>query len=277
MNATPSPLCLLALLLILPWQMEAADFLNHPRWDQGTAEWTTYAAKELRYGILRDATATLILVKEPWNNERHVKSDGKGDRTVLKLNQILSVPTGMYRYEQMHSLFVDRATGAPVKFSYSHHDACGNTFKMGLFHDQLLTLTSHTYWDGEGDGTRTLPWKPRDTLYESLPLLTRCWAAQKPAMPLDLNLLNPQMLSRAGTPATTAARATASTAEGLIHFTIKHPGGTDTLIVDETFPHTLRAWKRADGSSLTLQKTQMIDYWNRNRPEDQAQAPTRLK
>lgn len=264
------PYILTLLWSLLPGALPAdPGFLKNPLWDGGKAELTVYRASELRYGTLRDAEIRHILVKEPWNDTLGVKADRKSDREVIKLNQIVSVPTGTYRYEQMHSLFVDRATGRPVKFSYSHHDACGNTFKMGRFSGGNLALTWHSYWDGEGDGGRDLVWNATDHLYEELPLLGRMWAADKPAFPHGFRLLNPQMQSRLGTPGMAAARAEVATVEGLHHFRVSHPGGTDLLVVDETFPHTLRSWTRADGSKLTLRKTLMLDYWNKNRPGDE--------
>jgi hypothetical protein len=268
MKTRPSIIALA--LMILPLGLGAGPaFLENNLWDKGMAEITVYNASEIRYGTARTAEVRHILVKEPWNDALGVKSNGAGDRPVLKLNQITSVPTGSYRYEQMHSLFVERATGRTVKFSYSHHDACGNTFKMGRFADGLLSLTWHTYWDGEGDGTRNLEWKEKAHLYEELPLLVRMWAADKPAFPYGLRLLNPQMNSRLGTPGTAAARAEVTTVSGQFHFTINHPGGKDQLVVDETFPHTLRTWNRADGSKLTIRKTLMLDYWNKNQPGDE--------
>lgn len=248
---------------------DATPFLAHPRWDGGTAEVSLYEAREVRYGTPRNATVTHYLVKEPWNNARNVKSDTPSGRDVLKLNQVASVPTGIYRYEQMHSLFVDRTSGTLVKFSYSHHDACGNTFKMGLAKDGTLALTWHTYWDGEGDGTSSLKWPDGAHLYEELPLLVRRWAAEKPSLPRTLRLLNPQMTSRIGTPGTALARASVQSTGGLFRFTIEHPGGKDELEVDEPFPHLLRSWKRPDGSSLRLRSSEMTAYWQRNRPEDE--------
>jgi hypothetical protein len=271
--STLSRLVVLVLLGLIHTRLHAApehdSFLGDSRWDQGTAEFSTYTAQERRYGTLREARVSHILVKEPWNDALGVKSDGKGDGEVLKLNQITSVPTGMYRYEQMHSLFLDRQSGALKKFSYSHHDACGNTFKMGLARAGKLFLTWHTYWDGEGDGQRTLEWPSNTHLYEELPVLVRRWAAAKPAFPYGLRLLNPQMFSRLGTPGSAAARAEVATREGQHRFTINHPGGKDLLVVDEAFPHILRSWTRADGSQLTLVQTRMIAYWEKNQPGDE--------
>lgn len=272
MKNTPVALVLVALFsfpALAAAEENRPGFLKNKLWDGGKAEMTIYRATELRYGKPREAEVRLILVKEPWNDSLGVKSDRKSDRDVLKLNQILSVPTGTYRYEQMFSLFTDRASGRPVKFSYSHLDACGNTFKMGRFTADSLAFTWHTYWDGDGDGTRTLDWSDKTHLYEELPLLVRIWAADKPAFPYGFRLLNPQMNSRLGSPGTAAARAEVSTREGQFHFKVNHPGGSDLLVVDESFPHTLRSWTRADGSKLVIRKTLMLDYWNKNQPGDE--------
>ncbi|MDX6766025.1 MAG: hypothetical protein SFU85_04465 [Candidatus Methylacidiphilales bacterium] len=259
-----------SMVACLPLQAAPApDFLNAPLWDGGKAELTLYQAREIRYGTARDCEVRLITVKEPWNDRLGVKADGNGDREVIKLNQIVSVPTGTYRYEQMHSLFLDRKTGRALKFSYSHHDACGNTFKMGRFLDNILTFTWHTYWDGEGDGVQNLPWSETTHLYEELPLRVRMWASEGKVDPSQITLLNPQMNSRLGKPATATARVQVSAAGGEFHYTVTHDNGKDLLVVDNAFPHTLRSWTRADGATWTLRKTLMLDYWNKNQSGDE--------
>ncbi|MGH9399394.1 MAG: hypothetical protein ACRD00_03435, partial [Thermoanaerobaculia bacterium] len=90
-------------------------------WNDGNAEVSTYAARDVRYGIPRASRATLIVVAEDLNREKLVKADRpEGEpRTlrVLKLNHVRSIPTGVYAYNQMLSAFLAADSLDPVKLT----------------------------------------------------------------------------------------------------------------------------------------------------------------
>jgi hypothetical protein len=61
--------------------------------------------------------------------------------------------------------------------------------------------------------------------------------------------------SDAGTIEVPAGRFTARLAE------VESPGGTDRFWFDASFPHVMLKLETAAGRSLTLRKTQRLDYW----------------
>src|SRR5258708_29449022 len=142
------------------------DLIRDRLWDDGRAEYNVYRAEEMRYGIARATEVVHIVVKEPFNPKLRVKADVSPSIEVLKMNQVINVPTGAYAYHQMHSSFWDRSTGALLKFSMSSNDSCGNSFKLGWLENGFLRLTYHTYWDGEGDGRLDRPVAADNVFYD---------------------------------------------------------------------------------------------------------------
>src|SRR5215210_9565336 len=100
------PLALSSLFLSLlsaHAQFSPALLQNDSYWADGKAEFNIYAAEISRYGIARACEVLHILVREPFDPKQFVKPEGSARPeaiAVLKLNQILSVPTGLYLYQQ---------------------------------------------------------------------------------------------------------------------------------------------------------------------------------
>src|SRR5215471_10440891 len=109
----------------------STDLLRDRVWDDGRAEYDVYSATERREGSVRPARVVHLIVKEPFDPRTRVKSERPGAVDVLKMNQVIDVPTGVYGYHQMLSTFWNRSTGAVVKTSFTSNDSCGNTFKEG--------------------------------------------------------------------------------------------------------------------------------------------------
>src|SRR6184192_2724225 len=123
-------LCLLLVANRAFAQFTPALLQNNSYWADGKAEFNIYDAQIARYGQPRSCEALHILVREPFDPKQLVKPDDwrKPDLiSVIKMNQILHIPTGIYVYQQMHSSFwwVDNA--ALLKFSLTSSDSCGNT------------------------------------------------------------------------------------------------------------------------------------------------------
>jgi len=106
-------------------------FLTDAHWSDGRAEVNYYEAVEPRYGIEREADeAVLIFVKEDHRSDTLVKADdpARADLPAMKLNWITSIPTGIYTYQQMASVYVHRETGEVFRETFASHEWCGNTF-----------------------------------------------------------------------------------------------------------------------------------------------------
>ena len=93
---------------------------NNSYWGDGKAEFNIYDAQIARSGIPRSTEVLHILVREPFDPKQFVKPEGppRPDAiAVLKLNQILHIPTGLYLYLQMHSNFWRVDNAKLLKFS----------------------------------------------------------------------------------------------------------------------------------------------------------------
>ena len=67
-------------------------------WYNGTAEITSYKLEQARYGEIREGSAVMIYVTEPFLPEQQVKADNshKTNIPVLKLNSTKNYITGIY-------------------------------------------------------------------------------------------------------------------------------------------------------------------------------------
>src|SRR4051812_11110516 len=128
---------------------------NNSYWGDGKAEFNIYDAQVARYGIPRPTEVLHILVREPFDPTQLVKPDNPNQPNavqVLKLNQIVHVPTGLYVYQQMHSNFWRVDNAQLLKFSLTSNDSCGNTFKEARRDGAAFAYEYHTYWDGMAGG-----------------------------------------------------------------------------------------------------------------------------
>ena len=248
----------------------SSRLLQNPLWDDGRAEYDVFSAEELREGVLRETETIHIVVKEPFNIKLRVKADVPPYFDVIKLNQVINVPTGVYAFHQMHSSFWARSSGRLLKFSMSSNDSCGNTFKTGWVDGSSLRLSFHTYWDGEGDGVRKLKVPADLVFYDELPFKLRTIGAIETPGEYPVHLFPTTIGSKLGAlepePATIRVW---NAAEGEIKIEVRRAGGTDEFRFDRKFPHVLRFWKRADGSTLRLRKSQRFDYWKHGKPGDE--------
>jgi hypothetical protein len=252
----------------------SADLFRDPLWDDGRAEYDVYDAVELREGMARSARVVHLAVKEPFDPKTRVKSDRPGSVDAVKMNQVIDVPTGVYAYHQMLSIFWDRSSGSLVKISLTSNDSCGNAFKEGWlergFLRGFLHLHYHTYWDGEGDGDRRIPAPAGSLFYDELPMKVRCLRRFEPAE-YAVRLFPSIIGSKVGTPAFSRAtiRVLSRGRGGTIRIEVAQASGVDRFELDPAPPHLLRSWKRGDGSSLELRKSLRLDYWKHNRPGDE--------
>ena len=89
-------------------QSLSEDFRKY--WYNGTAEVSSYGLVQDRYGESRPGDAVLIFVTEPFSIKKQVKLDypdqASRDRiSVLKLNQVRKLNTGISDYSTMTSTF----------------------------------------------------------------------------------------------------------------------------------------------------------------------------
>lgn len=122
-------------------------------WYNGTAEITSYKLEQARYGEIREGSAVMIYVTEPFLPEQQVKADNshKTNIPVLKLNSTKNYITGIYPYSIMTSSFYPvHDNQHAIKVSFSSQEWCGHVYAQ-LNNREDFEITSHSYFESEGD------------------------------------------------------------------------------------------------------------------------------
>jgi len=122
-------------------------------WYNGTAEITSYNLEQARYGEIREGSAVMIYVTEPFLPGQQVKADNnhKSNIPVLKLNSTKNYITGIYPYSIMTSSFYPvHDNQHALKLSFSSQEWCGHVYAQ-LNNKNNFEITSHSYFEFEGD------------------------------------------------------------------------------------------------------------------------------
>jgi len=255
-------------------QFSPALLQNSSYWGDGKAEFSIYGAEIVRYGQPRPSEVLHILVREPFDAKQMVKPDDwkRTDVTaVLKMNQILHVPTGLYVYQQMQSNFWRVDTAQLAKFSLTSNDSCGNTYKEARRDGEKFTYEYRTYWDGKARGEETVTPPANSYFYDELPWLVRTidWAKKAP---FEIQLAGSTINSKKDNLTFAPAKVSFTGTERAFTVVVEHAGGRDEFTLDAPFPHLMREWKAADGSRLKMKRNLKVDYWNYNKPGDRERA-----
>lgn len=249
-------------------------------WDDGNAEFCAYRATWARYGNHYPGRVLLITVKEPWAPDLDVKADTPRPDgfPVLKLNYVRDVPTGIYTYHQMASVFLRRKSGQLQKVAATSSEACG--ISTALARDGRLTTRS--YFDDQGD--REQQW-PRDALPEDgLPLFLRDYVTADP--PPSLALLPSLLMGRfaalepvswaleRGTPEPIDA---AGEQRQAVPFHLRQANTHQTWWLAAEAPHTPLRYEHSDGTLYELTKCARIPYWKMHDPGGEAWLPEEVR
>ncbi len=246
-------------------QFNSAFIENASYWNDGKAEFDIYDGQIVRYGQPRQTEILHILVREPFDLKQLVKSDDwqrKGTIQVLKMNQVLQIPTGLYVYQQMHSNFWRADNGRLAKFSLTSNDSCGNTYKEARRGAEVFRYEWRTYWDGMAAGHENVTLPPNGIFYDELPLRVRTIDFSKPSGDFEIQLAPTIIHSKKDKLAWKPAQVHFESTERAIYVTVTHDGGIDRFMLDRDFPYLLRTWQAADGSQLRLKRSLKVDYWN---------------
>lgn len=247
-------------------------------WDDGKAEFAVYQVRWNRYGRLNPGKALMVLVKEPWDEAQEVKSDGAGDFDVLKLNHIRDVPTGIYTYHQMGSVFIGRDDGALRKVTATSIEACGQSsanMRKG-------ELRAFTYWDGQAE--RTVPWPQNAVPEDGLPAILRGYLEGD--LPESLSVFPSVMASRHGRLAPSEFSLERTTAPGFEvpagrfdAVTIELSNGRQSMryTFEAAMPHTLLKLERSDGTTYDLARVARLPYWGMSSPGNEGWWPESLR
>ena len=245
-------------------------------WDDGNAEFCAYEVTWARYTHQYTGRALLVVVKEPWAPDLDVKADTPRPDgfDVLKLNHIRDVPTGIYTYHQMASVFVRRDTGALQKIAATSSEACG----ISSADMTRGTLRTRSYFDGQGD--RAHRWPAGAVPEDGLPVFLRDYTAG--SCPATLVVYPSLLMGRYAEmqPATWNVRRAdpapvtvpAGTFEG-VDVRLERAGHWLSYVFETAEPHRLLRLQRDDGTEYRLAKAERLPYWAMHDPGGEAWLP----
>ncbi len=252
------------------------DFFSNPYWDSGKAEFQVYDARINKYGVMRDAKVKIIMVKEPFDMEKLVKTmSNKGAEEVIKMNYIQTVPTGVYDYFQTATIFFNRKTGQVIKYTMGSQDGCGNTFMEYLLKDGRHKFTFHSYFDDQGDADVYMA-KEDFVFYDALPVTLRTKLGQSGNYSI---LLANSFISKQAVPIQFKKAEVSVTRlpkvkikgdiyKGAYKAEVTCEKRSDKLYFEKDFPHRMLKWEKSNGDSLILKGSNFFYYWEHTNPED---------
>ncbi len=288
-----SPLALIILFAAAPLfaQSPALEFGETfwSYWGDGKAELSGYDLEFPRYGEIRNGTAVLIFVTEPFTVEPRVKADGPNAETgtlfqVMKLNLVRDFPTGIYDYNTMTSTFVGLEpfaglpAGAPAKVTFSSQEWCGQVWEQAIFHRDRIDLVSHSYFGAEADRSfsiaRTAELWTEDQLFHwargfalpassdgpvKLPMIPSLLQTRLSHEPVETREVVLRRDLRAE-----SVEVPAGVFETSVQQAVVSGGPTWTFWVESAPPHRIVKWETDDGESGVLRGSARLPYWKMN-------------
>jgi len=254
------------------------DFKEY--WYAGKAEISSYALEQARYGEMRDGTAVLIYVTEPFLADRQVKADKSkpDDISVLKLNSTKNFLTGIYPYSIMNSSFYPvQDNQHALKLTSSVQEWCGQVFTQ-LNNREGFDIQSFSYFESEGDRHLELD---RTHLENEIWNRIRINPDKLPTGKIDIiPSLEYLRLAHRDIKAYEAV-AELHKGQDYYQYTLTYPTLDRTLTIDfsKTFPYGIEGWSESSKSghgpeakTLTTRarkiKTLMRAYWQENKNTD---------
>ncbi len=263
-------------------------FWSH--WGDGMAEVAGYDLSYPRYGEIRPGVAVTIFVTETFSDSARVKADpGKhpplDEFPVMKMNLIRDFQTGIYDYNTMLSSFVSLAAtggkpaGSATKLTFSSQEWCGHVWQQVLFGQRSARFTMHSYFDGEADRQREIPYPEEGVSEDALMLWARGMArpALQPGESRTVQTLLAMQESRESHRQPAWLRTTLSRSE--VSQTVTAPAGglevevwtaqredgvKRTFFVEKAFPHRIVRWETSTGERAELLGAARLKYWRLN-------------
>jgi hypothetical protein len=253
----------------------SASWLRH----DGLAEVSAYAARQVRYDVVRDVQEVLLTVAEDQDPTTLVKAlpDAQRDRrrSVIKLNREITMPAGAYTYRQLVSVFVEEDTLRLTKIAMSSQEWCGTTFVEALVRDGKLVVSSFSYLEGEGDRRFEIDWPAGAWAADALPVLARSMGGRGQGGSLRVKLLPSLVGNSVSPPALVDATVQWTAPEGggqsprTRTVTVIAPGrGPEVLRVEAAGDRRILEWRRPDGGTSALLRSKRLAYWTHHGIDD---------
>lgn len=295
---TPRALFLFALIAAL---LQACSLNQNPPpaqltkaqndyWLQGKAEVTRFNLTQARYGNLNRGELILIMVTEPFNTAKQVKSEsspGAGDQLIFKAQTVRKFVTGIYDYTMTTTSFKPVADAEKsLKINGTSVEWCGQTFYQLNRKGDDYRVESRSYFEAESDENYALSGAiSEDEIWQRIRL-------NPAALPLGRIRIIPALVSARLRHRRLAAedavaglndyRGSLVPASGLRVFSLTYAGNSAAerhveFIFESAFPYKIRAQTEEymDGfekpkklKTVAVAANQMmVDYWRTHNPE----------
>lgn len=249
-------------------------------WYDGTAEISSFKLSQARYGQMREGTAVLIYVTEPFSKSSNTKADNQNDSNVpvLKLNTTKNFLTGIYPYSMMNSTFYPFENGdASLKTATSIQEWCGMAY-LEMKNNGEFLFNLNSYFEGRSF---------RDKRVEKVLLEDDLWSLIRlnpELLPIGKHQVIPSafytLLKHKPVKAYDANIRSYIGGEGGRNYEINYPSLERTLTIkfNVSFPYEIIGWEERypDGAreGLSITKAERIKtiktaYWNQGSLRDE--------
>lgn len=249
-------------------------------WYEGKAEITSYKLSQARYGEMREGTAVMVFVTEPFSKKSMTKADRPTgqDPSVLKLNFTKNFNTGIYPYSLMTSSFFPVENGEhSLKISSSSQEWCGHSFTE-LQNTGNFTITTSSYFEGESGSNSLSKNLLEDDIWSMIRLNPKNLPKGEIKMIPSFSYIS---LMHKKTQAYDCLASLQTDEEGNNKYRIYYPNLDRTLTItfESTFPQKIIRWEETymDGYGAGKKllsttgeaiKTVKSAYWNKNSNAD---------
>ena len=238
-------------------------FGEHPWWDDGKAEVSTYDAEEIVGGEKRRFEATLIVAAGLLDPARMVVEESFDPAFVpmLAFNWRLSIPSGVEGagpWSEMASLHLRRSDLLVLGAMFSSQDDREMTWARWRRDRPGFEIRSSR--KDEGDATHEFEELPNDALFhEQVPLWIRSRRPER-ARVEKIQLVARRLATGRCPPPTLLPAALefagrVDAAPPRLDVRLVTTGAPEVFELAPDFPHTLLKWSRPDGTTWTLKHT----------------------
>jgi hypothetical protein len=249
-------------------------------WYDGNAEISSFNLKQERYGELREGTAVMIYVTEPFSEKQHTKADNptSEDPSVLKLNVTKNFVTGIYPYSIMTSIFFPVNQGDhALKVSTSIQEWCGHTY-IELIKENDFDIGVMSYFEGERKAHHH---EKICHLEDEIWTLLRINPTRLPVGEIKMipSFSYLRLMHQATQPYICEANLKNEGSKSVYTMSFSELDRSVKIEFKTQFPHQILGWqesypcvgceqKEIITSSVSLSETIKVDYWNKNSTSD---------
>jgi len=156
----------------------ASGWRTASTWDDGRAEYATYASTRVIYGRQREYETVMIVATQhmdPDTTTKAVEWQAPDTVPVFKFNVREVVPTENYDYKFLTTAFVRRDDLSPFKLAMSSQEDCGTTYKRLALETGSGDLVGQqfVYFPGAGPRDVRIAGPDLPPLADALPVVLR--------------------------------------------------------------------------------------------------------